>query len=218
LLDKFLSECFFSVEKFNETGLNIDRGKILSESELSKIKEFKRFAFSENGVSARALPGSHINGAFVAASDEHDEFGIITDEKENRVKMHEKRMKKLVEINEVLPKPIIYGNEDSEVLLVGWGSTKRPILEAMRLLEERKIKIKLMHLVYMFPFPTEFVKKQIEKAKIVIDIENNSTAQLNSLIRENCLIDIKNKILKFDGREFFPIALADEIEKLVKAK
>ena len=70
----------------------------------------------------------------------------------------------------------------------------------------------------MFPFPTEFVKKQIEKAKIVIDIENNSTAQLNSLIRENCLIDIKNKILKFDGREFFPIALADEIEKLVKAK
>jgi len=37
-----------------------------------------------------------------------------------------------------------------------------------------------------------------------VDVENNYTAQLASLIREKTGIEIQHKILKYDGRPFYP--------------
>jgi 2-oxoglutarate ferredoxin oxidoreductase subunit alpha len=44
----------------------------------------------------------------------------------------------------------------------------------------------------------------LSKAKTIVDVENNFTAQLASLIREKTGIEIQHKILKYDGRPFYP--------------
>lgn len=210
LSDKFLSESNKSQEFFDSQKTKIERGALLSKIELKKEKVYKRYALTSNGVSPRSIPGQ-IGGIFNANSDEHDEYGFSSDEAENRVRMMEKRMAKLEEAKKELPAPIIYGPEKAEVTLVGWGSTKGPILEAMKLLEKEGVKVNFLHLIYVHPFPQEKVTEVLQNAKTLVLIENNFTAQLGSLIREHTGIDIEKKLLKYNGRPFYP----DEIGKYV---
>jgi pyruvate/2-oxoacid:ferredoxin oxidoreductase alpha subunit len=64
----------------------------------------------------------------------------------------------------------------------------------------------------------EHSKKELSRAKNIIIVENNSTAQLASLIasKTGIFIDDKNKILRFDGRPFLSDELKDEIERRIK--
>src|ERR671924_2178148 len=74
----------------------------------------------------------------VVATDDHDEAGVlISDEFTNphkRQAMHEKRMRKMESILPLLEPPKLFGPEDAEVTLVGWGSTEGVIREAMGIL------------------------------------------------------------------------------------
>lgn len=103
---------------------------------------------------------------------------------------------------------------DAEITIIGWGSTKGPILEAMKLLENDGIETNFLHLVYINPFPTSTVSKVIEKAKKTFIVENNKTAQMASLIRQHTGIEINNKILKYNGRPFFPNEIYEGIKEV----
>ena len=46
----------------------------------------------------------------------------------------------------------------------------------------------------------------------IIDIEQNGTGQLASLMREQAGIEITEKILKYDGRPFYPEELLEKLE------
>src|SRR5438445_509875 len=78
----------------------IERGEIVSEWSDEK-GQFKRYAFTRSGVSPRVLPGAE-GGMYVAATDEHDEEGVvISDVFTNppvRRKIQEKRMRKLEKV------------------------------------------------------------------------------------------------------------------------
>ena len=57
----------------------------------------------------------------------------------------------------------------------------------------------------------EEIRKEIEKAKKVILIENNATGQLGRILREKTGIKIENRILKYDGKPFYSDELTEEI-------
>jgi 2-oxoglutarate ferredoxin oxidoreductase subunit alpha len=61
----------------------------------------------------------------------------------------------------------------------------------------------------MLPFPAANTTELLSKSKRIIDVEQNSTGQLAALIREHTGIEIKEKILKYDGRPFFPEEIAE---------
>lgn len=209
LVDKFLAEDYKTTELFDQSNLKIERGKLLSQRELDKISDYKRYLNTEDGISPRALPGQ-LNGVHCAPSTEHDEAGFSHEASEalmppEAVKMMlEKRMRKLSSIEKELKPPKLYGPQDADITLVSWGSTKGPIFEAMKLLGKDGIKTNFLQVLYLSPFPSEEVKKVLSSSKIVVDVENNFIAQLASLIREKTGIEIQNKILKYDGRPFYP--------------
>ena len=61
-------------EALDFSSVTIDRGELLSPGQLeSQGNGYRRFAFSESGISPRAIPG-HPNGVYAATSDEHDEY------------------------------------------------------------------------------------------------------------------------------------------------
>jgi 2-oxoglutarate ferredoxin oxidoreductase subunit alpha len=66
------------------------------------------------------------------------------------------------------------------------------------------------------PFPLE-VKKELEKAKKLILIENNESGELGNLISEKLGIffEDKNKILKYDGRPFWFDELKEKLERVL---
>jgi 2-oxoglutarate ferredoxin oxidoreductase subunit alpha len=217
LVDKFLAEDYKTTEFFEHSNLQIERGKLLSQEELNKISDYKRYLNTEDGISPRALPGQ-LNGVHCAPSTEHDEKGFSHEASDalmtpEVVKMMlEKRMRKLSSIEKELKPPKLYGPQDADITLVSWGSTKGPIFEAMKLLGKDGIKANFLQILYLSPFPADEVKKVLSSAKTVVDVENNYTAQLASLIREKTGIEIQHKILKYDGRPFYP----DFIYKRVK--
>ena len=63
----------------------------------------------------------------------------------------------------------------------------------------------------MSPFPTEFLTKELSKAKHIVDIECNYSGQLADIIREKTGIEITDRYLRSDGRVIYPEEI---IEKL----
>ena len=132
--------------------------------------------------------------------------------------MTDKRFKKLDTLTKELKnyKTVkIYGPKNAEVTIIGWGSTKGPIREAMRSLIMQGIELNYLQILYLNPFPADKVKEMLEKSKKIIVIENNKTSQLAGLIREQILAPVDYSILKYDGRPFNPEALERSIKELL---
>jgi 2-oxoglutarate/2-oxoacid ferredoxin oxidoreductase subunit alpha len=214
ITDKFLAESHWTVEKFFLKDLKIDRGMLLTDDELKRIEDYKRYENTITGISPRALP-SQENGIFKAATDEHDEYGNINEDASNRIMQVDKRFRKIKVLEAEIEGAKVYGDADADVTLIGWGSTKGPILEAMKILSKKGIKLNYLQILYIMPFPKNKVKFVLEEAKKRILIENNKTAQLGSVIKEEAGVDVDYKILKYDGRPFLPEEIAAKVEEVL---
>src|SRR5260370_7586860 len=109
---------------------------------------------TEGGSSARAIRGV-AGDTDRAASDEHDEDGVlISDEFTNPTKrraMMEKRMRKVAGIEAAVPPPVLWGPRDAEVTLIGWGSTLGVIEQACAILTHQAIPANPLHIPCLRP-------------------------------------------------------------------
>ncbi|HDM75838.1 MAG TPA: hypothetical protein ENG51_05130 [Deltaproteobacteria bacterium] len=213
ITDKHLQESHKSTTPFDTSKVSIERGALFVGDKYEGEEEYKRYKITENGVSPRVLPST--KGAIVKYSSyEHDEFGITTEDPELTTLMNDKRFRKLEFLNKELEKMEtvkIHRDSDADLTIIGWGSTKGAILEAMKILKKENFEVNYLQVIYLAPFPKEKVGEVLESAKRTVAVENNKTAQLVSLIRENNFVDVDHKILKYDGRPFNPWMLADRI-------
>jgi len=217
ITDKYLVESHGAAEPFDQNRIGIDRGLLLTEDEYIGEEEYKRHKFTEDGISPRAMPG--MRGALVRTNaDEHNESGYTTEDPELAIKMADKRFKKLdalVRELENYETTKSYGPEEADATILGWGSTKGPIREAMKLLSKEGLKVNYLQIVYLSPFPVANVERMMKSAKKTVVVENNKTSQLSSLIREHFLTAVEHKILKYDGRPFNPEELAQRIKDVL---
>jgi 2-oxoglutarate ferredoxin oxidoreductase subunit alpha len=217
ITDKYLVERYGTAELFDQNRIGIDRGLLLIDDKYIGEDEYKRSKFTEDGVSPRAMPG--MRGAIVRTSaDEHDESGYTTDDPKLTTKMVDKRFRKLdalVRELENYETTKFYGPEGADVTILGWGSTKGPIREAMKLLSKEGLKVNYLQIVYLNPFPVVNVQRILKSAEKMVVVENNKTCQLSSLIREHCLATVDHKILKYDGRPFNPRQLSQKIKEVL---
>jgi 2-oxoglutarate ferredoxin oxidoreductase subunit alpha len=180
--------------------IEIDRGKLLSAEELDSLAEpYKRHLFTQDGISPRAVAG-HPNAVYATASDEHDEFGHITEEMVNRRKMMSKRMRKLETAKVDIRPPTCYGPDEAPIVLVGWGSTYGVLREVVDRLDGQA---RLVHFCDLWPFPAEAAMEVLENAKLVT-VENNYTGQLKRLLQSETCIQVDHTIARYDGRAFSP--------------
>ena len=221
LLDKFLSETSITVEDFRKIPAKVDRGKLMSDGQMEGLPGFKRHAFTEDGISPRCIPGQK-NGFHICSSYEHDETGYTSEAPDMRVAMINKRAKKLKAIPEEMIAPSFYGasEKEAQALLVCWGSTKMPILEALKLLSAEGVKARVMHIRYASPFPSKPVLSALTKAMNshgnTVMFEGNSEAQMRSLIFEKTGYYIEKAYLRYDGRPFKPEEIAAEAKRILK--
>ncbi len=224
LVDKYFCECLFSVNQKqldNPTGLpksvvnyanSIDRGKIVNNPDES----YQRYKITADGISPRAFPGHGMH--FTVNSYEHNEAGLSTEVAAEIKAIVDKRNKKNELAQAETFGPIVYGEEKADITLVGWGSTKMAVLEALKIIKEQKVKLKVnyLHFLCLSPFPSQNTTLLLQKAKRVIDVETNSQGPLVGLIREKTGIEIKDKILKYDGRQFYPEEILSALNVIEK--
>ncbi len=224
LADRAIANAIQTVPVFNPKNTKIERGKIATYEELLTYEDdnngFKRFLFTESGVSPRVFPGTE-KGIHWLTGDEHDEIGHITEDPKIRSMMHAKRMKKLDLIEKEIPyenKLSLYGFNDAEIIILSWGSTKGAILDAIEPLKQSGIKVKFLQIRILHPFPKNEVKEIMDKAKKIIVVENNYTSQLKSLIKENMLVKPDHYLLKWTGRPISRTEIIHGVEKVVTEK
>lgn len=105
--------------------------------------------------------------------------------------------------------------KQADATLVSWGSTKGPILDAMKLLEKDGISVEFLQIRLANPFPTESVKEKLSKAKLPIDIEQNYSGQMAQVIAEKTMMDIKNKIVKYNGRPMTQDEIYESVKRII---
>ena len=209
LLDKNICENDKTLLFPDITKVKIDRGKFVKK----KIDDYLRYKYEDDGVSVRSIPG--VGNFFIANSDEHNEEGYSTEEIEDRNKIMEKRMKKLLTCAENdMPNPEVFGPPDADITIVSWGSNKGSILEALKNFSN----VNYVHVTWMNPFPVKFLTDVLPKAKHIVDIECNYTGQLANIIREKTGIEIKDRYLKFDGRMIYPEEIIEKLNSVEGVK
>ena len=173
--------------------MDVEPEKYLVETE----ENYQRYQLTPDGISPRGVPG-YGRGLVVVDADEHDQEGHITEDLELRTRMVEKRNHKLRMLRDEALAPVLYGEEDCEVLLVGWGSTYHPLEEARRELDRDDVGV--LHFQQLYPLHPD-TDKYLEGKKTLI-YENNIQGQLANLLKLEAGVDIQKRVLKYNGMPF----------------
>jgi 2-oxoglutarate ferredoxin oxidoreductase subunit alpha len=219
LLDKGMANSSQTYPVFDYAKVKIDRGLIVGEKELEG-KVYKRFQFTETGVSPRAFLGTK-NGVQWCSGDEHNEMGNINEEPINRRKMMDKRLKKLELVDKEVPlemKLKFFGDKDSENIVVSWGSPKGAIIEALNQLKDEGLSLGYVQVRMIHPLPSAQLKQMLAGKKRIIDIEDNATAQLGGVITEHTTIKPTHYILKYTGRPMMTTEVYQTIKLILTDK
>jgi 2-oxoglutarate ferredoxin oxidoreductase subunit alpha len=214
LTDQYLADSYFTEERFI-----LDQ--CINERFFSKALhpespgEFLRYRFTETGISPRyPITGEHKE--ILYDSHEHTESGHITEDASIRIRMVEKRFKKMEGVFSKVDSPVIEGAQDASLLLVGWGSTYGVLHEVTAALNREGVPVRLMHIQELWPFPLKAALAELSQSKKWVVVENNYTSQLSGLIREKTCLQPSGTILKYDGRPFYYDELRDQVMKEVK--
>lgn len=219
LVDKYLMEGHMTVnaeaiKKISDEYV-ADRGKLLTDEQAASEQDYKRYLFTEDGVSPRSIPGQK-GGIALTGSDEHNEKGLYDEEAENRIKMMDKRFKKLEMARIDIPKPNYYGWDDAQLTIISFGSNKLPIFEAMKWLKKDGINVNYLQVSFLSPFPEKEVTAVINNAKKTLVIEANKTGQFEGLIREHTGLSIDHHFRKYDGRPFYPEEIVEKVKSILE--
>ena len=177
--------------------------------DLTPVEEHKPYSLEDvSGVSPRIAPGTQIkSGKYpVITGLEHDELGHPTGSSKLHQEMTNKRRNKLKTLGKSLPSPQVYGGDDGDVLIVGWGSTQGPIHEAVDRVRKAGEKWSSLHIRHINPLP-EGLEKAFDGFKHVMVVEMNDEGlygygQLAGLLRARyCDPKIKG-INKSDGMTY----------------
>ena len=216
LTEQALCQSKATVKPFDLDAVRIDRGSLIDDGEVV-FGEYKRFAFTENGVSPRVIPGIP-GGMHLAAGSEHNEAGVITENARNRARMMEKRMGKLEAMRDDLPRAVLHGVADADLAIVGYGANTGPIREAVDRLSDAGVPVRFLQLRTLWPFPDDDIRAFVHGAHHVFVVENNYTGQLERLIRAVVgPLDALHGVRKYDGRPFRPIEIMEPIARVARA-
>jgi len=217
LADKNILESHKSTDPFDADSIEIERGELIEANRWTDEEEYRRYEITESGVSPKIILGT--NGATMLVNgNEHDEYGFTTIDPVGVVAMADKRFRKKIRlVNEIngLEPVKVFGESDPDVTLVGWGSTKGPALEALRLLGEEGVKARFVQIVYMEPFPSETFEKAMESGGKSVLLETNITNQLGRLIKEHTGLGFDKSYARYDGRSLSPSEIAAEARRLL---
>lgn len=164
---------------------------------------YERYALTDSGVSPRRLPGFGPE-LVVADSDEHTPDGHLTEDLDVRVKMHDKRLRKLKDLASELKGLTTAGPADAPLVLLCWGSSLGPVTEAVARLNADEVPARLVHLSELWPFPKEAAAQALAGAEKLVAVEQNASGQMNRLLRQETGLAAQHFVLRYDGRPFTP--------------
>jgi 2-oxoglutarate ferredoxin oxidoreductase subunit alpha len=193
--------------------------------------DFKAYGWNaETGLSRRAVPGQP-GGMHTLTGLSHDERSKVAYSAGVHQLGSAMRSRKLAVLQSTLTPPVVYGSPEGELLIVGWGSTKGAIEEAVDRARAEGRAVSSLHLRFLSPLEpglreifTRF--KRVMTVEInysdepddpYITAENRRRGQLAWLLRAATLVDI-DCWTRVPGEPFKPATILDTIRQRTGVK
>lgn len=125
----------------------------------------------KTGLARRFIPGQP-GGTHTLTSIAHDENSHVAYDPDINERSLRARSLKLATLQKTLKPPPIHGDPTGDVLVIGWGSTKGAIEEAIDEMREEGMKVSSLHLTFLQPMAPG-IKEILAGFKKVVTIENN---------------------------------------------
>lgn len=183
VLDQALCQNSSTVPGFDLSQVRLERGRRLDAAAAAARPAYKYYELTPDGASPYAPPGTPGVTSQVTGN-EHDEYGHVSVNPVNRVKMMRKRMEKLTQLESDLPLSRTFGDPNAKVGFIGFGSTTGPIREAQERLLARGRSTRYFQARTLFPVPKRELTAFLEPLETAYVVEHNYAGQFAGLIRE----------------------------------
>ena len=126
----------------------------------------------ETGARYWAIPGTEGFMHRIGGLEKSNETGAISTEPENHNKMVHLRQTKVEKIADYIPELEVLGDEDADLLIVGWGGTYGHLRLAMDFMRDHGKKVAFAHFQYINPLPKNTADVLRRYKKIVVAEQN----------------------------------------------
>ncbi|MCC6473404.1 MAG: 2-oxoacid:acceptor oxidoreductase subunit alpha [Burkholderiales bacterium] len=123
------------------------------------------------GLARRFVPGQP-HGMHTLTGLAHDRSSHVAYDPQINQEAIRARSLKLAALAKTLKAPPLYGDPEGDLLVIGWGSTKGAIEEAVGALREQGHKVASMHLRFLQPLPPG-IKEAMRRFRQVMTVEGN---------------------------------------------
>ena len=139
--------------------------------------------------------------------------GSISHDPANHQKMTHLRAEKVQKVADYIPAQTVYGDEEGELLVVGWGGTRGHLQNAVDQLREEGKSVSLCHFNYINPLP-KGVKEIFSKFKKIVVCELNE-GQFANYLRQQFQEFQYVQFNKVEGQPFTIVELKEKFETLL---
>lgn len=210
VLDQAVGQDATTVKAFDLDGVDVEPGNRLSPEELKDRGEYRRYLLTGDGVSPWAVPGTP-NGMTLVTGNEHNEWGQVSADPANRVRMIDKRARKLAALADSLPQARTWGPGAASIGLIGTGMETGVLTEAAERLKKRGIDVDVMQPRTLWPVLAETVEF-VASRDLVLVVEHNAQGQLARLLASaGAPLDRIRSVLRYDGVPFTPGEIVAEV-------
>jgi len=193
----------------------IDRGKVLSKEDLSKLGGFGRYKDVDgDAIGYRTLPGTqHPAAAYFTRGSGHNAYGNYSERPEDYEGNMERLRRKFENVRSIAPGPVVEKMPNAEIGLIAFGTTHWALTESRdQLRDEYKVATDYLR-IRAFPFSQE-ISEFVRSHKRVYVVEQNRDAQMFSLLRmdlDNDLVAKLRSIARLDGLPIDARSVTEEI-------
>jgi 2-oxoglutarate ferredoxin oxidoreductase subunit alpha len=192
----------------NGDGLNGD-----THSEKASNGHFQPYKRDARLVRQWAVPGTAGLEHRIGGLEKEDVSGNVCYEPANHEHMIHTRAQKIANIANDIPDLTVLGEQEGDLLVVGWGGTYGSILSAVQRSQRKGLKVSFAHLRYLNPMPknTGAVLKKFKK----ILVPELNCGQLRMLLRSYFLVDAVG-LNKVQGKPFLISEIEAKIAEMLR--
>jgi len=193
----------------------IERGKVLTKEDLSKLGGFSRYKDVDgDGVGYRTLPGTeHPAAAYFTRGSGHNDKALYSERPQDYEANMERLQRKFEHARGLVPAPVSETMPNAEIGIIAFGSSHWALTESRdQLRDEYKVATDYLR-IRAYPFAHE-IADFVRTHKRVYAVEQNRDAQMMSLLKldlDNELAPKLRSVARLDGLPLDARSVTDEI-------
>jgi len=193
----------------------IERGKVLTKEDLSKLGGFSRYKDVDgDGVGYRTLPGTeHPAAAYFTRGSGHNDKALYSERPQDYEANMERLQRKFEHARGLVPAPVSETMPNAEIGIIAFGSSHWALTESRdQLRDEYKVATDYLR-IRAYPFAHE-IADFVRTHKRVYVVEQNRDAQMMSLLKldlDNALAPKLRSVARLDGLPLDARSVTDEI-------